>query len=164
MTRPVTKGRASPLWKNFLSYEKMSWTYCMHNQVFLRRFRDPIQVPRISNRVSRIPENYHRVPKIRENWVPRIREIGSLHMHIGYRTFSLKKPWHNHCFRCYMLCNALLHAINVKFGPPSANYSSPLVSQAGYGSAGDCCLVTSVSYATRFSIFTIKFFRFNIKF
>jgi len=65
---------------------------------------------------------------------------------------------HNHCFRCYMLCNALLHAINVKFGPPSENYSSPLVSQAGYGSAGDCC------YATRFSLFTIKFFRFNIKF
>jgi len=24
-----------------------------------------------------------------------------------------------------MLCNALLHAINVNFGPPSANYSSP---------------------------------------
>ena len=25
---------------------------------------------------------------------------------------------HNHCFRCYMLCNALLRDINVKFGPP----------------------------------------------
>jgi len=47
---------------------------------------------------------------------------------------------HNHCFRCYMLCNALLHVINVKFGLPSENYLSPLVSQAGYGSAGDCCL------------------------
>jgi len=53
VTRPATKGRASPLWKNFLPPEKMSWTYCMHN----------------------------------------------------------------HCFRCYILCNALLHAINVKFGP-----------------------------------------------
>jgi len=40
-------------------------------RVFLRRFRDPIRVPRIR-------ENYHRVPKIRENRVPRIREIGSL--------------------------------------------------------------------------------------
>jgi len=40
----------------------------------------------------------------------------------------------------------------------------PLVSQAGYGSAGDCCLVTFVSYATQLSLFTIKFFRFNIKF
>jgi len=38
---------------------------------------DPIRVPRIR-------ENYHRVPGIRENQVPRIREIGSL-------TFSLKK-------------------------------------------------------------------------
>ena len=71
---------------------------------------------------------------------------------------------HNHCFRCYMLCNALSRAINVKFGPPSENCSSHLVSQAGYGSAGDCCLVTSVSYVIHFSLFTIKFFRFNIKF
>jgi len=37
---------------------------------FLRRFRDPILVPRISNRVPRIRENYHQVPKIRENRVP----------------------------------------------------------------------------------------------
>jgi len=44
---------------------------------FLRRFRDPTQVPRISNRV------------------PRIREIGSLRIHTGYLTFSLKKTW---CF------------------------------------------------------------------
>jgi len=40
--------------------------------------RDPIRVPRIS-------ENYHPVP--------RIREIGSLQVHTGYLTFSLKKPW-----------------------------------------------------------------------
>jgi len=63
-----------------------------------------------------------------------------------------------------MLCNALLHAINVKFGPPLENCSSPLVFQAGYRSAGDCCLVSFVTYATHFSLFTIKFFRFNIKF
>ena len=41
---------------------------------FLRRFRDPIRVPSISNRVPRIRENYHRVPKIIKKWVPRIRE------------------------------------------------------------------------------------------
>ena len=37
---------------------------------FLRRFRDPIRVPRISNRVPRIRKNYHRVPKLREIRVP----------------------------------------------------------------------------------------------
>jgi len=63
-----------------------------------------------------------------------------------------------------MICNALLRAINAKFGPHSENCSSSLVSQAGYGSAGDCCLVASVNYATHFSLFTIKFFRFIIKF
>jgi len=57
----------------------------------------------------------------------------------------------------------LVHAFDVKFLPPSENSSPPLVCQAGYGSAGDCCLVTSVSYATQLSLFTIKFFRFNIK-
>jgi len=57
-----------------------------------------------------------------------------------------------------------LHAGDVKFGLPSENYSSPMVSQAGYGSTGDCCLVTSVSYATQLSLFTIKIFRFSIKF
>jgi len=40
------------------------------SRVFWRRFRDPTWVPRISNRVPRIGENYHRVPKIRENRVP----------------------------------------------------------------------------------------------
>ena len=35
------------------------------SRVFLRRFRDPIRVPRIENRVPRIKENYHRVPEIR---------------------------------------------------------------------------------------------------
>jgi len=58
---------------------------------FLRCFRDPDRVPRIENRVPRISENYHRVPRIRENRVPRIREIGSLQINTGYLTFSLKK-------------------------------------------------------------------------
>jgi len=58
---------------------------------FLRRFRDPIRVPRISNRVPRIRENYHRVPKITANRVRRIREIGSLQIRAGFLTFSLKK-------------------------------------------------------------------------
>jgi len=55
----------------------------LYNQVFLRRFRGPIRLPRIENRVPRIRENYHRVP--------RIREIGSLLVHTGSLTFSLKK-------------------------------------------------------------------------
>jgi len=32
--------------------------------LFLRCFRDPIRVPRIENRVPRISENYHWVPRI----------------------------------------------------------------------------------------------------
>jgi len=41
-------------------------------------------------RCFRISENYHQVPRIRENRFPRIREIGSLQIHTGYLTFSLK--------------------------------------------------------------------------
>jgi len=64
----------------------------VYNQGFLRRFRDPIRVPRIS-------ENYHRVPKIRENSVPIIREIWSLQIQTGFLTFSLKKL----CYNIYTL-------------------------------------------------------------
>jgi len=39
---------------------------------------DPNWIPRIENRVPRIRENYHQIPRIRENRVPRIIEIGSL--------------------------------------------------------------------------------------
>jgi len=60
-------------------------------QSFLRCFRDPIPVTRIENRVHRIREDYHQAPRIKENRVPRIREIGSLQIHTGYLTFSLKK-------------------------------------------------------------------------
>ena len=63
----------------------------LYVRVFLRRFRDPIRVPIIENRVPRFRDNYHRVPRIRENRVPRIREIGSQVVHTGYLTFSLKQ-------------------------------------------------------------------------
>jgi len=57
----------------------------IYDRFFSRRIRDPIRVPRIR-------ENYHRVPTVRENRVPRIREIGSLQIHTGFLTFCLKKP------------------------------------------------------------------------
>ena len=60
-------------------------------QGFTRCFRNPNRVPRIENRVPKISESCHRVPRIRENRVPRIREIGSLQVHTGYLTFHLKK-------------------------------------------------------------------------
>ena len=65
--------------------------YTELNQVFLGHFRDPVWVPRIVNQVPRIRENGLQVPKIRENQVPRIKEIGSLQVHTRYRKFSLKK-------------------------------------------------------------------------
>jgi len=62
------------------------------DQVFLRHFRDPIRVPRIRENYDGVPKiRENRVPRIRENRVPRIREIGSLQIHTGYLTFSLKK-------------------------------------------------------------------------
>ena len=71
--------------------QSLPWNLSLYSGFFLRRFRDPIRVPRIDNRVLKIGENYHRVPKIRENRVPRIREIGSPQVHTGYLTFSFKK-------------------------------------------------------------------------
>jgi len=50
-----------------------------------------IWVPKIENRVPKIPENYHPVSGIRANRVLSIREIGSLQVHTRYLTFSLKK-------------------------------------------------------------------------
>jgi len=64
---------------------------CIFTSVLLRCFRDPNRVLRIENLVPRFKENYHQVPRIKENWVPRIRQIGSLQVHIGYLTVSLKK-------------------------------------------------------------------------
>jgi len=56
---------------------------------FLRCFRDPFRVPRIENRVPKFRENYHRVPRIRENRV-----------HTGYLTFSLKKTSYTIISKC----------------------------------------------------------------
>ena len=72
--------------------DTVKFPFCIQNhdfgftlrQVFLRRFRDPIRVPRICNPVPRIRENYHRLPRFREIW--------SLQVHTGYIIFSLKKP------------------------------------------------------------------------
>jgi len=60
----------------------------LNMQGLLRCFRDTIGVPRIENRV----------PRIRENRVPRIGEIGSLQVHTGHLTFSLKKLLVYDCF------------------------------------------------------------------
>jgi len=54
-------------------------------QGFLRCFRDPIRVLRVESRVPRIRENYHWLPRTRENRAPRIREIGSLQIHTEWR-------------------------------------------------------------------------------
>ena len=58
---------------------------------------------------------------------------------------------------CITMTIVFVHTFDVKFGPPSENSSPPLVSKAGNGSAGDRCLVTSVSYATELRLFTINF-------
>ena len=82
----------------------MHWTCSISSknynlrQVFLRCFRDPIRVPKIENWVPRIRVNYHRVP--------RIREIGSLQVHNGYLTFSLKKTL---SYVIMQLCNSSLY-------------------------------------------------------
>jgi len=73
---------------------------------FLRCFKDPSWVPRIS-------KNYHRVPKIRENQVPRIREIGFLQISTRYLTFSLKKTL-SMCISTY--CKKLCSSHRVDLG------------------------------------------------
>jgi len=79
--------RASASFSKLVNGEKTFNTV----RVLLRRFRDPVRVPRISNRVLRIRENDHRVPKIKKG-VPRNREIGSLQIQTRFLTFFLKKP------------------------------------------------------------------------
>jgi len=66
----------------FLCHKKRL-NYKNITQGFLRCFRDPIRIPGIR-------ENYHRVPRTRENGAPRIREIGSLQVHTRYLTLSFK--------------------------------------------------------------------------
>jgi len=62
-------GRAVKILRAMETYEKQKNPYLL-SVFFLRRFRDPIRVPRI-------------------------REIGSLQVHTGYLTFSLKKTGYN---------------------------------------------------------------------
>jgi len=75
----------------FRNFQKIHDEVFMWRRLFLRRFRDPIRLPRIENWVPRIRWNGFLLPRIRENRVLRIREIGSLPVHTGYLTFSLKK-------------------------------------------------------------------------
>ena len=60
---------------------------CIHSR-FLRCFFKvyPIRVPGIENRIPRIKENYHRVPRITENRVPTSPYI--------LPNIFLKKPWY----------------------------------------------------------------------
>ena len=83
----------------------------------------------------------------------------------GIRPLEKLSPPLRKCLR-HIVCITIVfvHVSDVTFRPIPENYSSPLVSQASYGSAGDCYLVTSVSYATQLRLYTINFFRFNIKF
>jgi len=63
-------------------------------RVFLRCFRDPIPVPRIENQVPTISENYHRVPRITENRVPRFRSRVPTGPYRVPNIFLKKKPGH----------------------------------------------------------------------
>jgi len=54
------------------------------------------------------------------------------------KTLSPSEKSHGHIV---CITTDFVHAIDVKFGPPSENYSPPpLVSKAGYGSAGTVAL------------------------
>jgi len=88
-----------------------------YNRVFLSHFRDPIQVPRIENRVPTIRENHHRVPRIKENRVPIIREIGSLQVHIRYLTFFLKNPGYTMLISEPQWLSWQFHQKNMNFTP-----------------------------------------------
>ena len=96
-----------PLWaksisKSFFDLSKVFLKYGVFlqifvfsiNRVFLRCFRDPIRVPRISNRVPRIRENYHRALES--------EKIGSLESEKSgpYRVPNLffKKNWYKWWF------------------------------------------------------------------
>jgi len=65
-------------------------------RVFLKRCRDPIRVPAISNRV------------------PSIREIGSLQIQTGFLTFSLKKPWICCCWTKCPFPSAILRKAKIR--------------------------------------------------
>jgi len=86
VVRFLTKALKEKKLEHFAMYFQTKKFTCAYNiPVFFKCFREPIRVPRIENRVPRIRGNYHRDP--------RIDKIGSLQIHTGYLTFSLKKPW-----------------------------------------------------------------------
>jgi len=62
----------------------------------------------------------------------------------------------NHCLRTCYRCKIWAY-LRKFFAPPGIpNY--------GYGSAGECCLMTTVSFATPLSLFPIKFLRLTSNF
>jgi len=78
------------------------------------------------------------------------------------KTFSPteKMSWtycmRNHCLRTCYRCKIWAY-LRKFFAPPGIpNY--------GYGSAGECCLMTTVSFATQLSLFPIKFLRLTSNF
>jgi len=65
------------------------WSLFSNNSIhsrsgIFRCFRDPIRVPRIR-------ENYHRVPRVKKIGSLESQKIGSLKVHTGCLTISLKK-------------------------------------------------------------------------
>ena len=63
---------------------------------------------------------------------------------------------HNHCFRACYRCKI--------WAPLRKLFALPWCPKLVTGLRVKCCLVTTVSFATQLSLFTIAFFRFNIKF
>ena len=79
---------------------------------FLRRYMDPIRVPRIENWVPRISENCYRVR--------RIKEIGSIQVLTRYLTFSFKIT----CFQYNLLFNKNLWSVGFVLPTLTKNSSS----------------------------------------
>jgi len=87
----LVQMRTLQSWNNSPKHEKQFYSIwyfkhatsakCIIQAGIFKAFRDPIRVPRISNRI----------PKIRKNRVARFIEIGSLQNQTGFLTFSLKK-------------------------------------------------------------------------
>jgi len=59
-----------------------------------------------------------------------------------------------------------VHAIDVKFGPPSENYLSPWVSQAGYGAVYEPCTLPQVfsNYGSRLHLGSRKKLAWQIRY
>jgi len=70
---PFNKGLSNPrlrILDNLCVFKNLFLLIYGVVRVFLRCFKIPIRVPSIENRVHRIKENYHRIPRIKENRVP----------------------------------------------------------------------------------------------